>query len=894
MSKELVWWSEEDLRTKVISQWLIGHGFSWNDLLLEFSFTIQLGRSRFEVGDGQIHRIRSDKRSTPPGALTLRPRADVLVRNSEGKNLLIIEAKAPDEPLDDDARDQGISYARLLLCGNIAPFVVLTNGRETKIFDSVTKEQIDGSVIPPDHPYVRAGFYVSGDDITLRAEALTSLISLSPENLVKFCQAQSERRMSLLRSEDLNSGKKYVPSLYVEREQASKKLAKLLDEQQPVVVLIGPPQIGKTNFICHTVEERLNGGGPCLFYPAVGMRDGLLAEIAGDFEWVMGESQSSCRQILIKLQSVLRRSGKKLVIFVDGWNEASLSLAQAIDRESELVCRDEIQIVISATSTALKRLLIGEAGNPSFIAQAASLDLPAIQLLEIDPDAGNRVKSLSAKQSTGICGNVDSSRQSWSVISLPKYSDDEISLAYKKYAEVYKVTVPNTHSKIAEPYTLGIAMRFFQGDSLPDKLDEPSLLETHIDDKINRAVGMKDYNSKMFLRELADEMYNESAPVPLKKAVERWGIPIVERPPSGLYEAALLTEVTIRQNEPGIDFYYGRERDFVIACWVRDWVTKAMERMDMNDEFTLAARSNAGLDALHWFLQQPAHMGLIESNDNGMPAFEDAQVRRALLAALCNLVTRGYGNRKLWLSYAMERAQNDSDTMVKIEAVKLVSLLADDEDELYAVLPEMDASLSDFIIELLALAEDVELKIGGVGQVILDAFRKMHVDTVYDGDLLSDSCISGALEELIDNDSETLRRRAADCFGYVAPGSFLRMIANKVKIGELMPGSPDAKAFESGFSFAVSELDDYYYGAYGCPGYMDSLEDNPEAKLEQYKSLEPILGPAIYFYHGSESARRLKGILNDLEVDDPEETGARPSLDLLTLPLPFDAQDQNE
>jgi hypothetical protein len=891
MSNELVLWNEEDLRAKVISQWLIGHGFSWNDLHLEFSFTIQLGRSRFEVGDGQIQRSGSDKGSTLPRALNHRPRADVLVRNSEGKNLLVIEAKAPDELLDDSARDQGISYARLLLYGNIAPFVVLTNGCETKIFDSLTKEQVDGSVIPLGHPHVRAGFQVSGEDIALRAEALTSLISLSPENLIKFCQAQSERRMSLLRSEDLNSGKKYIPSLYVERKQASGKLADLLDEKhQPVVILIGPPQIGKTNFICHTVEARLSEGRPCLFYPAVGMRDGLLAEIASDFEWEMGESQLSCRQIINKLQRVLRRSGKKLVIIVDGWNEASLSLAQAIDRESELVCRDEIQIVISVTSTSLKRLLIGEAGNPSFIAQAASLDLPAIQLLEIDPDAVQRATNLSAKQSTGICQDAASLRQSWSVISLPKYSDEEASAAYKKYEEAFNVTVPNSHKSIAEPYTLGMAMKLFQGGNLPDKLDEPSLIEAHIDDKINRAVGMKQYNPKMFLKELADEMYSASAPVPLKKAVERWGIPVVERPPAGLYEAALLTEVIVRRNETGIDFYYGRERDYVIAYWVRDWKTKLVERMDMNGEFTLATQSNAGLDALRWFLQQPAHLKLIESDDGELPVFEDAQVRRAFLAALCDLTTRGHENRKIWLGYAMEHAQNDSDKLVKIEAVKLVSLLADEEDDLYAVLPEMDASLNNFIVELLALAEDVELKMGHVGQVILDAFRKMHVDTDDEYDLLSDSYISRALEKLVNNDSEIVRRRASDCFGYVAPGPFLKMIANKVKVGKLKPGSQDAKAFENGFSAAASELLGHYYGDY-CPGYMDSLEDDSEAKLEEYKILEPILGPATYLYNGSKGAQYLKGILDDLEVDDPKEAGSRPSLDLLTLPLPFDAPD---
>jgi len=500
MSEELNSWSEEDLRTKVISQWLTGHGFSWSELLFEFSFTIQLGRSRFEVRDGRIGKIGFEERLTQHRSGAYHPRADVLVRDIEGRNLLIIEAKAPREPLDDEARDQGISYARSLIRGNIAPFVVVTNGRETRIYDSLTKERLDGTVIPTNHPHVRAGFRISGDDIALRAEALTVLISLSPDNLNCFCQAQVERRMGLLRSTDLHSGKKYIPSLYVERLQAKHKLNELLDEQRrPVVLLIGPPQVGKTNFMCHAAEERLARGEACLFYPAVGMREGLLAEIANDFEWVLGVGQSSHRQIITRLRNVLRRTSQRLAIFIDGWNEVSVGLAEAIDQESELVCHDEIQIVISVTSTSLKRLLIGEAGNPSFIAQAAALDPSAIQLLGISPDADQQSRRRPKTRWLENCPDISPRDHQWSVISLPRYSEDEMYAAYEIYAKAFNVTVPQTHEREAQPYTLGITMRLFQHGVLPDRLDEPELMETHITDKLNRVVAMKQYDTRAFL-----------------------------------------------------------------------------------------------------------------------------------------------------------------------------------------------------------------------------------------------------------------------------------------------------------------------------------------------------------------------------------------------------------
>ncbi|NJO49316.1 MAG: type I restriction enzyme HsdR N-terminal domain-containing protein [Leptolyngbyaceae cyanobacterium RM2_2_4] len=118
--------SEEDIRTRVVATWLADHGFTAENISVEYSFEIRLGRGIFRVSsEKSVH------------SSVFRPRADVLVRSCvDARNLLIVEVKAPDEPLDENAKEQGISYARLLRDGGIAPFVVLTNGSETNIYDS--------------------------------------------------------------------------------------------------------------------------------------------------------------------------------------------------------------------------------------------------------------------------------------------------------------------------------------------------------------------------------------------------------------------------------------------------------------------------------------------------------------------------------------------------------------------------------------------------------------------------------------------------------------------------------------------------------------------------------------------------------------------------------------
>ena len=136
--------NESELRAKVIDLWLRDHGFTINQISLERSFTISLGRGSRVIG--------SEVKRQPN---TARGRADYLVKSIDGRNLFIIEAKAPGEPVDEASRIQALSYARLLRDGGIAPFAIVTNGVETVILDSITGAPLNGESIPIAHPYVR-------------------------------------------------------------------------------------------------------------------------------------------------------------------------------------------------------------------------------------------------------------------------------------------------------------------------------------------------------------------------------------------------------------------------------------------------------------------------------------------------------------------------------------------------------------------------------------------------------------------------------------------------------------------------------------------------------------------------------------------------------------------
>jgi hypothetical protein len=881
--------SEEDIRTKVVWVWLADHGIRPDEVSLEYSFEIRLGRSTWKVGAGGTGApgVGSASGQRP----TARPRADVLVRRG-GKNLLIVEVKAPDEPLDDDARDQGISYARLL--PDMTPFVVLTNGVETQIFDTLTRERIDGQRIPPDHPSAKAGFRVSGEELRLRAEALELFISLSPENLLLFCERQVAFRMARLRSEDPHSGKKYVPSLYVERKRAKDRLLELLDGRGArTVALIGRPQVGKTNFLCHFVEERLSQGHPCLFYPAIGLRRGLLDDIAEDLGWMTGSGPASPPVVVGRLAAVLRRAGKRLTLFIDGWNEADVRTARDIDRECERLACTEIQVVVSFTTSSARRLLV-DAGNPSFIADATAIGIAGAGLINVAPE------------------DV-AMRAEWNAAYVEPFDADERDAAYTKYGQQYRVEVPPAHQRTSDPYLLAVAMRRFGDAVLPIRLDEPELLEEWVLEKVGRVANSDGFDIKTCLTELGAQMLSSGAPVPESDLKRRCGMAVVQQLPPGLFDAALLIAVGTSPSAAAIDFYNTRDRDYVLSCWSGRWRERLKCLREITSAFEAAVLSNAGRDALDWFLRQPGHIEALEDQDGLLPHFEDAGVQRILLSAagaIARLRTRllhealELGKRKFdrdqeyqrrihlefskpkrWLDYALAAAKDDPDKGVRIEALKLLVALVEDEEPLVQALPDGEA-LQDFVLGLLEIHNEFPLLLDTAGSVVLKAMHELHSEYAgYYADEEVESDLTEILRRLWLEGRPTVQEAAFCCLGYLVPRWLLSEVGKAHSVREL------SRADVLGVRNAAEALDEMYRPATPmCPTYLDSLDGDAERQAHEYRQLHALIAPLYRFLQFVDALHGLREVLEYLRSAIPAgERGRLPPLpgppDTADLPL---------
>ncbi len=208
--------NEEEIRSKLLLPFLNDLGFDLSEISLEKSFSIRLGKS--------THAIKG--------------RSDILCRRN-GKNLFIIELKNDSISIDQKDVDQGISYARLL-SDNIAPFTIITNGKVTRIFDSVSREELTGTNISKQSNYWKNECTLSTDiDLRIRYEALKNFVSFSPENLKRFCEDQVRDRMGPIIGSINDPYAKFVKELYVQRQSLQNAFDMFISSKASVFGIVG-------------------------------------------------------------------------------------------------------------------------------------------------------------------------------------------------------------------------------------------------------------------------------------------------------------------------------------------------------------------------------------------------------------------------------------------------------------------------------------------------------------------------------------------------------------------------------------------------------------------------------------------------------------------------------
>lgn len=286
--------SEEDIKVKVIIPFLLSLGFDRNELQFEKSFNVRLGRYSYKtLTEKQVSSAQS--------------RLDILV-TVNGKNYFIIEAKTDSKPLSQEDRDQAISYARLV--HPMAPFAIVTNGADWKIYDSISKNELSS-----EHNFKN---YTPTLDIdSIYQEAFEYFIGYSLQNLTKFTASQTLAGLKPLLGSNVDRNKKFIPELFLQNEELWKRLSDFISDSSAVFAMVGESGSGKTCELCGIALRLLEERHPVLFYRGNCLFEQIGKTIANDFNWEF----SAVYDEISLFKKISRIVKSNIYIIIDGIDE---------------------------------------------------------------------------------------------------------------------------------------------------------------------------------------------------------------------------------------------------------------------------------------------------------------------------------------------------------------------------------------------------------------------------------------------------------------------------------------------------------------------------------------------------------------------------------------------
>jgi hypothetical protein len=559
--------NEEDSKYKIIHPYIQSLGFSYNELKFEENFTIRLGKNswdpnkKFDIQKGRL---------------------DILCKRN-GMNLFIIEVKAENIKISQDDIDQGISYARLL--DYIAPFVLITNGKETFVYDSIEKKMLNGENIGEQSTFWKNGCKLATEeDLYLRYEALKNFIGYSNENIKEFSHLQIEDRMTTLKGSRNDLIKKYIPELFVERKSLYRIVEQFIDSTYSAFALIGESGVGKTNYICD-LAEKLASNYISLFYNAAFSYKPILEEICDDFNWAFS-SLYDPSEIFKRLESIVSQGKTKVLIFIDAIDESSYT---QVDQDLNDFCRKikhfpHIKLFITCKITEWDRFLSFR-GTPTYLKES---------LFPVDIIPGEKENTVK----TTIPGFV-----------IKHFSDEELELLQNKYREVYKFKGGLTNN-LKEDCKLGFMLRIiaevYSNKKLPFKVDDINLLTQYLEQKLEKINRNDADSAKQFLSMVGQSMVDQeiSGQGLIGKVLEsdfkvKHNLKVTDKIPIDLYSFNLLTKTELINGNVYIGFYYTRLRDFIISHY-------SFKLPDLNDiEFEISMnkllKCQVGQGALRWY-----------------------------------------------------------------------------------------------------------------------------------------------------------------------------------------------------------------------------------------------------------------------------------------------------
>ena len=514
--------NEEDIRGKLLLPFLDDLGFDLSEISLEKSYTIRLGKSK--------HIIKG--------------RSDILCKRN-GKNLFIIELKNDSISISQDDIDQGISYARALE-DNIAPFTIITNGKTTKIFDSISGNELTGSNISEQSSFWKNDYTLSTDEeLKIRYEALKKFVSFSSKNLNLFCANQVRDRMGPIIGSISDPYSKFVKELHVQRKELQLKFNDFINSSASVFGIVGSAGVGKTSAMCSLALQNLDDKF-VFFYNAAIISKSPIEHISHDLNGVFS-SRTESDLVLKKLDELGKYINKTVLIFIDAIDESIDSKIALELSEISLTVRnlEKIKICISCKSNIWKNIL------------------------QINGTSTHLYEELI--KSHGVNDSLNDSPG----FLLEDFSSEELQDIIPLYKKTFGFRGQISESLLNElknGFFLRIFSEVYSNRHIPQKINDSELIKSYL----NQSLEKTKMGSLKGLRILSKfgkilishkdkkwELYKDEG-LEVENFLEKLNFSLDETFPEDLFARNILIKSSTKDSY-NVSFYYSKIRDYIIC-----------------------------------------------------------------------------------------------------------------------------------------------------------------------------------------------------------------------------------------------------------------------------------------------------------------------------------------
>ncbi len=513
--------NEENVKIKIVLRWLKEErGFKEEDLSFEESFEIKFGRSN----------------------KTIKSRYDILVTDElTKKHLFIVELKREGLKLENDVRDQGISYARHT--NPITPFVITTDGKDCKLYETITAKEIKDKTL------------IDGYEISLNTvdyyEDLKNFIGLNENNFKQFFKNEYKINSSQLIAKSIEEEKFYYPPLFEPHPDLENHFNDFIKSDKRAFSVIAPSGMGKTCWMCFKANMLIEENNFVFFLRFADIRNGIFETIVNDLNWNPNFTRIySAQDGFNKFNKLIGE--KPVYIFIDGLDEGSQTDKGKIFEEFFNYAKNNYRLIVSCKSYYWSDFKKYHSA-PSRIFE---------NLYKFK--SHNEIEDHHYKEINAFL--------------LDKLSDSQLKKMIKKYKTHYSYTKHISQKLIDEfkknPYLLRIAFSILLNnkDYVID-LTSRDLIENYFDSIKKRfqsnteKIGDREIQAILKIAKLIFEKNKD-------RISNRIIINEIGKIPEILFKSNILIKTEKDAFTSDIEFYFSKLRDFIIAFKIEDFDNK--------------------------------------------------------------------------------------------------------------------------------------------------------------------------------------------------------------------------------------------------------------------------------------------------------------------------------